>query len=139
MPEYCGYLSYCSLPGIALAIAAYRQLVPAEPSYLAHEVPGESSGARTSWARRRKWLRRRQRDQAGRTSGERGGRGSATSRKRRTSLALMAGVSWQLGRAALVDPLALALGASLILARWQANLARLVLGSRLAGLARSLL
>ena len=56
------------------------------------------------------------------------------------SLALMAGVSWQLGRAAIVDPLtlALAVGAALILARWPVNSAWLVLGGGLVGLARSL-
>ena len=49
-------------------------------------------------------------------------------------------MSWQLGRAAIVDPLtpALALGAALILARWQVNSAWLVLGGGLVGLARAL-
>jgi chromate transporter len=56
------------------------------------------------------------------------------------SLALMAGVSWQLGRAAIVDPLtlALAVGAAVVLARWQVNSAWLVLGGGLVGLARAL-
>ena len=51
----------------------------------------------------------------------------------------MAGVSRQLGRAALVDPLtlALAVGAAAILARRQVNSAWLVLGGGLVGLARS--
>ena len=41
-------------------------------------------------------------------------------------------------RAALIDPLALALSAALILARWQASSARLVLaGGWLVGLARA--
>jgi len=56
------------------------------------------------------------------------------------SLALMAGVSGQLGRAALVDPLtlALALVAAVVLARWKVNSAWLVLGGGLVGLARAL-
>ncbi len=52
------------------------------------------------------------------------------------SLALMAGVAWQLGRAAIVDRLtaALAVGALLILMRFRVNSAWLVLGGALVGL-----
>ena len=56
------------------------------------------------------------------------------------SLALMAAVSWQLARAALVDvpTVALALVALGVLARYQVNAAWLVLGGALVGLARAL-
>lgn len=52
------------------------------------------------------------------------------------SLALMAGVSWQLGRAAIVDPLTalLAVAAAAALLRYRINSAWLVLGGAAAGL-----
>ncbi len=52
------------------------------------------------------------------------------------SLALMAGVAWQLGLAAIVDPITavLAVGALLILMRFRVNSAWLVLGGALVGL-----
>lgn len=52
------------------------------------------------------------------------------------SLALLAGVSWQLGRAAIRDGFALALAvvALVMLLRWRLNTAWLVLGGALAGL-----
>ncbi len=52
------------------------------------------------------------------------------------SLALMAGVAWQLGRAAIVDPVtaALAVTALLVLTRLRVNSAWLVLGGGLVGL-----
>jgi chromate transporter len=52
------------------------------------------------------------------------------------SLALMAGVSWRLGRAAIVDPLTAALAVAslaLLLARTRINSAWLVLGGALVG------
>ena len=51
------------------------------------------------------------------------------------SLALMAVVSWQLGRAALVDPLTIALAAAslLLLLRWKVNSAWLVAGGAAIG------
>ena len=53
------------------------------------------------------------------------------------SLALMAGVTWQLGRAAIVDPLTalLAVAALVLLVRYKVNSAYLVLGGGGAGLA----
>jgi chromate transporter len=53
------------------------------------------------------------------------------------SLALMAVVTWQLGSAALVDPLtvALAVGSAASLFRYRVNSAWLVLGGAAAGLA----
>jgi chromate transporter len=55
------------------------------------------------------------------------------------SLALMAAVSWQLGRAALVDApsIATAVGAALLLVRFRVNAAWLVLGGALVGVART--
>ena len=55
------------------------------------------------------------------------------------SVALMAAVSWQLARAALFDPLTLAIAAAalLLLARYRVNAAWLVLGGAVAGLARA--
>jgi len=52
------------------------------------------------------------------------------------AVALMAVVTWELGRAALVDPLtiALALAAAVVLWRWRVNSAWLVLGGAAAGL-----
>jgi len=57
------------------------------------------------------------------------------------SLALMAGVAWQLGRAAIVDPVtaALAAAALLILMRFKVNSAWLVLGGALVGLVARML
>ncbi|MBZ4329638.1 chromate efflux transporter [Corallococcus sp. AS-1-12] len=57
------------------------------------------------------------------------------------SLALMAVVTWQLGRAALVDgwTVALAVAGAALLLRWRVNSAWLVLGGAVAGLLRSLL
>ena len=56
------------------------------------------------------------------------------------SLALMAGVAWQLGRSAIVDPFTavLAIGAALALLRWNINSAWLVMGGALASIAMHL-
>jgi chromate transporter len=56
------------------------------------------------------------------------------------SLALMTVVTWQLGRAAIVDPLTIVLAAvsGALLWRYRPNSAWLVLGGALAGLARTL-
>ena len=52
------------------------------------------------------------------------------------SLALMGVVTWQLGRAALVDPatIVLAIVAAVVLLRWRLNSAWLVLGGAVVGL-----
>jgi chromate transporter len=57
------------------------------------------------------------------------------------SLALMAAVTWQLGRAALVDwmTLLLAVGAAVLLLRWRINSAWLVAGGALVGVAKTVL
>jgi chromate transporter len=57
------------------------------------------------------------------------------------ALGLMAGVAWQLGRDAIVDPLTvlLALGAAILLLRFRVNSAWLVLGGGAIGIAGSLL
>jgi chromate transporter len=57
-----------------------------------------------------------------------------------TSLALMAAVTWQLGRSAIVDPVTLliAVAAAVALLRYKLNSAWLVLGGALAGLLRTL-
>lgn len=52
------------------------------------------------------------------------------------SLGLMAAVTWQLGRASLVDPLtiALALAAAVLLLRYKVNSTWLIAGGALVGL-----
>jgi chromate transporter len=57
------------------------------------------------------------------------------------ALGLMAAVTWQLGQAALVDPLAvvLALAAALLLLRWRVNSTWLIAAGAVTGLLRLLL
>jgi chromate transporter len=52
------------------------------------------------------------------------------------SLALMGVVTWQLGRAALVDPLTIAIAviSAVLLLRWQVNAAWLILGAAIVGM-----
>lgn len=56
------------------------------------------------------------------------------------SLGLMAAVTWQLGRASIIDPFTIALGlvAALLLFRFKINTTWLVLGGAAAGLVSSL-